>query len=264
VGLIIPGGGFSPTRRGSTPSAPIGERTWAARSYDFDGVDDYVLANGAASVIDFNNDPHTVSVWFKIARGTPAKPLSGLWAFTNSAAGNSRYWLSISATGSVVIYGWGNTGGTYPVGSGGAPVTSGSGLDDDAWHNVIVTYNGSNTLKAYIDGGSPASFTVSAGALTSDTLAFGARRVGGTTDYAANGKIHQLSIYTSELSAAQCAVVYNGGKTVNEAATVPAANHLYRFGSTDNMFPTLVDYSTTPQNGTAVNMTASQQVEDSP
>lgn len=262
MGIIIPGNGFSPTRLGSTPSAPIGERTWVDRSYDFDGTNDYVLTNGAASVIDFNNDPHTVSVWFKIA--PTAVALSGLWAFTNSAASNSRYWLSISATGSVVIYGWGNSGGTYPVGSGGAPVTSGSGLDDDAWHNVIVTYNGSNTLKAYIDGGSPASFTVSAGALTSDTLAFGARRLSGATSYAMNGLIHQLSIYTSELSAAQVAVVYNGGKTTNEAATVPAANHLYRFGSTDNMFPTLVDYSVTPQNGTAVNMTASQQVEDSP
>ena len=97
-----------------------------------------------------------------------------------------------------------------------------------------------------------------------DTLAFGARRLSGATSYAMDGLIHQLSIYTSELSAAQVAVVYNGGKTTNEAATTPAATHLYRFGSTDNMFPTLVDYSVTPQNGTAVNMTASQQVEDSP
>lgn len=262
MGVIIPGGGFSPTRRGSSPSAPMAERTWAARSYDFDGTNDYVEANGAASVIDFNNDPHSVSVWFKIA--PTSVPLSGLWAFTNSSATASRYWLSISASGSVVIYGWGNSGGVYPIGSGGAPVTTGTGLDDDAWHNIVVTYDGSSSLKVYIDGGSPASFTVAAGTLTSDTFTIGARRISGSTTYAADALIHQLSIYDTGLSAAQVAVVYNGGKTVNEAATSPAATHLYRFGSTDNMFPTLVDYSVTPQNGTAQNMTSAQQVEDSP
>ena len=33
------------------------------KSYYFDGVDDYALANGTASIIDFGNAAHSVSVW---------------------------------------------------------------------------------------------------------------------------------------------------------------------------------------------------------
>ena len=54
------------------------------KSYEFDGVDDYVLANGAASAIDFNNSAHSVSVWAKVPPTGVA--LSALWAFTNSSA----------------------------------------------------------------------------------------------------------------------------------------------------------------------------------
>lgn len=232
------------------------------KSYSFDGIDDYVLANGAASVIDFNSGPHTVSVWFKLAPTSVA--LSAMWAFTNSAAATSRYWLSISSGGSVVVYGWGDGSGVYPVGSGGAPVTSGSGLDDDAWHNVVVTYNGSNALNVYIDGGLPASFVVSAGALTSDTLAFGARRLGGATSYAADAKIHQLSIYGSELTAGEVAAVYGGGTPPDETTLTPAPLNYYRFGNGDTLFPTLKDYGSSPQDGTAVNMTVASIVDDAP
>ena len=241
---------------GGGGAAPTG------KSYSFDGVDDYVLANGAASIIDFNSSAHSVSVWFKIA--PTAVALSGLWAFTNSAAATSRYWLSISASGSVVVYGWGNTGGVYPVGSGGAPVTSGSGLDDDAWHNVVVTYNGSNALNIYIDGGAPAAFVISAGTLTSDTFAFGARRLAGATSYAMNGLVHQASMYTSELTAMQVAGIYNNGNSTDETALTPAPDHYYRFGNGDTEFPTLKDYGSSPQDGTAYNMTVASIVDEYP
>jgi len=249
---------WSPFTKTSVGGKPWDETT----SYQFDGVDDYVLANGAASIIDFNNDPHSVSVWFKMAPTSVA--LSAMWAFTNSAAANSRYWMSISASGSVVVYGWGNVGSTYPIGSGGAPVTSGSGLDDGAWHNVVVTYNGSNALKVYIDGGSPASFTVSAGALTSDTLAFGARRLGGATSYAANALLFQSTMYTAEVNADQVALIYNSGRACNEALLPVKPAHFYRFGDGDSSFPTVIDYGSSPANGTAYNMTTASVVQDAP
>tara|TARA_R110002020_G_scaffold50763_1_gene143528 strand:- start:25897 stop:26667 length:771 start_codon:yes stop_codon:yes gene_type:complete len=249
---------WSPIGKASISGKPWDETT----SYQFDGVDDYVLANGAASIIDFNNDPHSVSVWFKMAPTSVA--LSAMWAFTNSAAANSRYWMSISASGSVVIYGWGNTGGTFPIGSGGGPVTAGSGLDDNAWHNVVVTYNGSNALKAYIDGGSPASFTVAAGALTSNVLSFGARRLSGSTSYAANALLFQSTMYTTEVSAGQVALIYNSGRACNEALLPVKPAHFYRFGDGDSSFPTVIDYGSSPANGTAYNMASSAVVQDAP
>lgn len=238
---------------GSTPSGV---------SFQFDGVDDYVAADGAASVIDFNNDAHSVSTWFKMA--PTGVSLSALWAFTNSSATHSRYWLSISSGGSVVVYGWGNVSGTYPIGSGGAPVTSGSGLDDNAWHNIVVTYDGSTALKIYIDGGTPSTFVVGAGALTSDTLTFGARRIGGVTSFAANALVFRTTVYTSELSSGDVALIYNGGQSYNEDLLPTSPDHFYRFGNGDVLFPIVKDYGSTPQNGTAVNMTPQSIVNDAP
>ena len=255
--------------KGLPPWSPMGRYTVSGKpwdettSYQFDGVDDYVLADGAASIIDFNNDPHSVSVWLKMA--PTAVSLSAMWAFTNSAAANSRYWMSISASGAVVIYGWGNVGGVYPIGAGGgASITSGSGLDDNAWHNVVVTYNGSNSLKIYIDGGAPASFTVGAGALTSDVLSFGARRLGGATSYTANALLFQSTMYTSEVSAGQVALIYNSGRACNEALLPVKPAHFYRFGDGDSSFPTVIDYGSSPANGTAYNMTPASVVQDAP
>lgn len=234
------------------------------KSYNFDGVDDYVLANGAASAIDFGNAAHSVSVWFKLARATPAVSLSALWSFTNSGSSSTRYWLAIAANGAVTIYGWGNGSGSYPVGSGGNPVSVGGVLDDDAWHNIVVTYDGSTAMKVYIDGGSPSTIAISAGALTSDTFAFGARRLSDATSYAADCLIHQASVYTVALAASDVAALYNNNRPVDETTLTRKPTNFYKFGNGDVLFPTLKDYGTGAQNGTAYNMAISSIVDGYP
>lgn len=230
----------------------------------FDGAADYIAANGAASVINFNNDPHTISVWFKLA--PTGVTYSALWSFTNSSHSRSRYWMAISAAGAVTIWGWGNTA-NFPIGSGGAAVTAGSNLDDGAWHNVVVTYDGSTDLKVYIDNGSPSSFAVSAGTITSDIFTIGARLLGGAagTDYEGNVNIFQLGIYERELSAADVGNIYNyygPGKGMNEKNfTAVPPKHYYRFGDGDSLMVTqspgvLKDYGTNSSaaDGTEYNM----------
>jgi len=234
------------------------------KSYDFDGVDDYVLANGAASAIDFGNDAHSVSVWFKLARATPAVSLSALWSFTNSGAASTRYWLAISSSGAINLYGWGNGSGSYPIGTGGNPEIIGTGLDDNAWHNIVVTYDGSSAIKVYVDGGSPSTVAVSAGALTADTLAFGARRLSGSTTYAADCLIHQASVYTVALADSDVAALYNNNRPVDEATLTRKPTNFYKFGNGDVRFPTLIDYGTGEQDGTAYNMTLSSIVDGYP
>lgn len=231
------------------------------KSYDFDGVDDYALANGAASAIDFNNTAHTVSVWAKVPPTGVA--LSALWAFTNSAASSSRYWLAITAAGAINLYGWSNSSGVYVFGGAGGAVV-GSGLDDDAWHNIVVTYDGSATLKIYVDGSPPFTVVVGAGTLTSDTLSFGARRVSGATSFPADCLIHQASVYTSELTGAQVAAIYNNNRPVDESALTPSPTNYYRFGNGDTLFPTLKDYGSGGADGTAVNMAPTAIVDDYP
>lgn len=232
------------------------------KSYSFDGVNDYALANGTASVIDFGNAAHSISAWAKVP--PTSDPLQVLWSFSNSSASHCMYMLGVSASGSLWIYGRGNTGGVYPIGSGGSPVVIGSGYDDDAWHNIVVTYDGSTSILVYVDGGTPASVAVSAGAITADTMSFGARRSGGATSYAADCLIHQASVYTSELTAMQVAAVYNNNRPVDETALTPSPENLYKFGNGDTLFPTLKDYGSGAQDGTAYNMTLASIVDDYP
>ena len=246
--MLVGGGGAAP--------APEG------KSYDFDGVDDYVLANGAAALIDFGNTEHSVSIWAKVPPTSAS--LSALWSFTNSGAATTRYWLAISASGAINLYGWGDSSGSYPIGTGGNPVVIGAGLDDGAWHHIVVTYDGSTRIHVYVDGGTPTVVNLSAGALTSDTMAFGARRLSGATSYAADCLIHQASLYTSELTAAQVAAVYNNNRPVNELTLTPAPRHYYRFGNGDVLFPTLKDYGSGGADGTAYNMTISSIVDGYP
>lgn len=232
------------------------------KSYEFDGVDDYVLANGAASAIDFNNSAHSVSVWVKMPPTTD--PLNAVWAFTNSSASSSRYWLAITAAGAVNLYGWSNSAGVYVFGGAGG-VSVGTNLDDDAWHHIAVTYDGATALKIYIDGGAPSTVVVGAGTLDSDIFSFGARRVPGfPTSYASNCYIHQASVYTSELTEAQVAAVYNNNRPVDETGLTPAPTNYYRFGNGDTLFPTLKDYGSGGADGTAYNMLPAAIVDDQP
>jgi hypothetical protein len=231
------------------------------KSYDFDGVDDYVLANGAASAIDFNSTAHTVSVWAKVPPTGVA--LSALWAFTNSAASSSRYWLAITAAGAVNLYGWSNSAGVYVFGGAGGVVV-GSGLDDDAWHNIVVTYDGATALKIYIDGGAPSTVVVGAGTLTSDTFSFGARRVSGVTSFPADCLIHQASVFTVALSDSDVADLYNNNRPIDETTLTRAPTNYYRFGNGDTLFPTLKDYGPGGADGTAVNMAPTAIVDDYP
>ena len=232
------------------------------KSYSFDGVDDYVLANGAASAINFNSSAHSVSVWVKMPPTTD--PLNAVWAFTNSSTTSSRYWLAITAAGAVNLYGWSNSAGVYVFGGAGG-VSIGSDLDDDAWHHITVTYDGATALKVYIDGGTPSTAVVGAGTLNSDIFSFGARAVPGfPISYVAECFIHQASVYTSELTAMQVAAIYNNNRPVDETALTPSPENLYKFGNGDTLFPTLKDYGSGAQDGTAYNMTLASIVDDYP
>jgi len=252
---------WSPYGRTQTGAASSPDAGPTGKSYEFDGVDDYVLANGASGAVDFNNSAHSVSVWTKVPPTTD--PLSAIWAFTNTSASNSRYWLAITAAGAVNLYGWSNSAGVYLFGGAGG-VSVGSGLDDNAWHHITVTYDGATALKIYIDGGPASTVVVGAGTLDSDTFSFGARRVSGATGYAANCFIHQASVYLAELTASQVAAVYNNNRPVDETALAPSPRYYYRFGNGDMLFPTLKNYGSGTGDGTAYNMHPSAIVDDQP
>ncbi len=71
-------------------------------------------------------------------------------------------------------------------------------------------------------------------------------------------------MWTSALTAADVGALYGAGNMPDPRSLPTPPQHLYRFGASDSSFPTLVDYGSAPQDGTAVNMAASDIKKDSP
>jgi hypothetical protein len=246
------------SNKGANLTLPTGERC-----YDFGGTDEHVRADGTCKVINFNNKPHSISVWFKTPAFT-SPAYHALWSFTKSDDSNVRYWCSLAANGTITIFGW-KAGSGRLWGSGSGLALSDAGQDDNEWHHLLVTYNGSDTLKGYFDGGNPTSISVGAGTLIPDTCTIGARLVGGgSISFPVTGKIAQLGIFDYEFSATQAGIVYNSGKCFNERELFP--EHYYTFGDGADFksFPTLIDHGRGGGNGTATNMEAADMVADHP
>lgn len=176
-----------------------GEVYPAVRSILFDGVDEYMDVGSAASSVSFNDTGHTVSCWVKVPE-TAGITYSVIWSFTRSSDAHTRYWLAVSAAGTLIVFAWGD-GSAFPVTAGGA--TCSSAIDDDAWHHVAMTYNGSDTLTCHVDGGAGTTVAVAAGALTPDTMAIGARRVSGATSYPLAGSIADVSVFPRVIDASE-------------------------------------------------------------
>lgn len=244
--------------RSSNLTLPTGDRC-----YNFGGTNEYVRGDGAVKPIEFNSKPHSVSVWFRTpAFTTPA--YHALWSFTKTSDNNVRYWCSLAANGTVRIFGW-KAGSGRLWGSGSGLPLSDAGQDDDAWHHLLVTYNGSDTLKGYFDGGNPTTISVGAGVLLPDVFTIGARLVGGSSlSFPVTGKIAQLAIYDYELSSTKAGIVYNNGKCFNERELFPEHYYIFGNGPDFNNFPELTDLGRGGGNGTATNMEASDIVEDHP
>ena len=173
----------------------------AAKSILFDGVDEYMNANDAASSISFNDTAHTVSCWVKVP-DTAGIAYSVLWAFTRSTDSHARYWLAATAAGVLDVFGWGD-GSSFPVSAGG--VTCSSAIDDDAWHHVAMTYNGSDTLTCHVDGGAGTTVSVGSGSLTPDIMTVGARRVSGVTSFPLAGSVADVSVFPRVIDSSELA-----------------------------------------------------------
>jgi hypothetical protein len=252
------------------------------KSYSFDGVDDYVLANGAAPTVDWDGSSSwSISTWFKDA-GATATPLY-IWSACGSVAATNRFMgISTFVSGGVPYVRFYALQPNAlienvksPSGGGGYVqilATSPNGITpgDGAWHNVTLTVNTTAStaqgVKLYLDGVLAGYAQSSTFTLDFTHFAFGCRvQTNGTAiDSEFPGDIHQSSIYTSELTAAQVAAVYNNNRPVDETALTPAPAHFYKFGNGDTLFPTLKDYGSSPQDGTAYNMLPAAIVDGYP
>ena len=146
-------------RTGTSLSRP--EHYPAGAHMQFDGVSEYVAIDAASSLVAFNDatKTHTIATWFKVPTVTSDAYGDCMWSFSNADSG-ARYWASVNTTGQVKVLMLADSG-TFPIAAVG--LANGTGHDDDAWHSLVVTYNGGDTLTTYVDGGSGATVAVGAG-----------------------------------------------------------------------------------------------------
>lgn len=217
-------------------------------STDFDGEDDYVAIDGAASVIDA--DEGSISLW--AITDTTEENRYYFAAFGDS---NNNISLLFHADTNEVRLSYKGSGST--ISAVYTPVIEGDGL----WHHIVGTWSqGEDEIKLYVDGDlidTTASLGVFDGAVA-------AASIGNDADAGGYflGNIDEVSLWDSALTAANVTTYYNDGfPSALEAQTGLIGWWRMGDGAT---YPTIPDDSTNSNAGTMTNMVAADIVPDVP
>jgi hypothetical protein len=165
-------------------------------SFNFDGSDDYLVTQSNVGISGSN--AYTMNCWFKLdAYGSfPVIMSSG------EIAGYKENSLLIRTDHNTV--GWGNQAGANDFAN-----ASGTTISLDTWYMATLTFNGSDTIKIYINGALDGTKSVSSINITDSVLYVGKRVSGLQLD----GCIDEVAIWNTELSASDVAKL--GSKPLN-------------------------------------------------
>jgi hypothetical protein len=177
---------------GNSNSGNINGATWTTgkigSALNFDGVDDYVLANNDISL---NPNYLTTSLWFKIDNFVDN---TGLIAKGDNS--NRQYWEWIyQGNISLEIDEGGHHNYLYP-------------LQSDVWYYLTITYDGSN-VKTFINGDEVSSILQSTGTILADDDSLYIGKLLGYVSF--DGTIDDVRIYNYALSATEISDLYNLG-----------------------------------------------------
>lgn len=174
----------------------------------FDGVNESV---GFGNILSFERtDPFSLECWYK---GTYAGGFGSLICKQDlGAAPRTGYSMALTNSGADITFLLINT----VVGAGNRIQisTTTASMNDDAWHQVIVTYDGSSSASGcniWIDGIDTAFNTIydnlSATIVTTNQLEFGMRN---NNNYL-SGTLDECAVYSVALTSDQVAFRYNAG-----------------------------------------------------
>lgn len=178
-------------------------------SVDFDGVDDYMTVTDAdeLSFGDASTDsPFSISAWVKADSWVKFRLVN-----KGVNTSNREFQFGGDGSGGLFLYLFDLTNTVYIA--RGYNTTLHTGI----WYHVVCTYSGGGTptdIKVYVDGSQVDNTSLSSASPytamhnTSSNIEVGT--IGFVPDYA-NGKIEELAIIGSELSAAQVSAIYNNG-----------------------------------------------------
>ncbi len=191
------GNNYIGTKNGG-PTQVIGKIDKALK---FDGVNDYV---DFGDVLDMERTDHrTFAFWVKMPSGAGSRFIIAKQNNNNPADSNNGigYNIVTSSSGSLIFSLINNQAGV----SNWLGVTGTTNIQDNNWHYVAVTYDGSSSasgVKIYIDGVSD-TLTINSNTLTATTLSAEPLRIGcraGCSFSRFNGAIDEVYIYNKVLT----------------------------------------------------------------
>ncbi|MBD3260062.1 hypothetical protein GF371_05570, partial [Candidatus Woesearchaeota archaeon] len=141
----------------------------------------------------------TNSNWGGINTATCGGPTQNMSIICEEASSITGYAYSVSTSG----------GGEFIINSGGTVynVTAGGNINDDAWHHLVATFDGSE-MKIYIDGSLQNNNSAYSGSLpTGSGIYLGRNFTEGDPVYF-NGTMDEVRIYNRALSAEQIDALY--------------------------------------------------------
>jgi len=188
-------------------------------SMSFDGTDDYISAGSGSGITGSN--PFSMSAWFKLASAPSGYPMILSTGRANSTNENILY---VSPSYKL---GWGNSSVNADF-----PNSSGTTLSLNTWYHGVVTFNGSNTIKIYVNGSLDGSKTDVSGVNIEDIdIVIGARTNNGNTgkELYFDGFIDEVGIWDTELTSTQVSEIYSatGTNLTKDLSTVSGSNLKY-------------------------------------
>jgi hypothetical protein len=234
----VPGGGGASAWNGNTYSV------------DFDGTNDH--ASTAFVTNDYNlKDGFTVSLWVNLDSVSGTQDFFGRYG-----EGTARFYFGTSGSNLRVAIGT-----SYDTSS------FSHGLSTGSWSHVAYTFTGGSggTFTYYVNGSSVGtiSFTWTNDQSAYEPMHIGALKNGSNTNQnPTNGKLDEMAIFNSALSASQITNIYRGESDGGSGGTNGKPGDLttfspvawYRMGDNDSgSGTTITDQGSGGNNGTLTN-----------
>lgn len=164
-------------------------------SFNFDGSDDYLETQSKLGISGSN--AFTMSAWIKLDHLDANQTI----IFSGEITTNKENLLLIRDSNKV---GWNNQGSNDFANSSGTTISA------DTWYHIAVTFNGSDTIKIYLNGSLDGSKTDCSSVNITDTNFMIGQRTDGLPF---DGNIDEVAVWNAELSASTIAKL--GSKPVD-------------------------------------------------
>jgi len=198
-------------------------------SVDFDGTNDYMDAG--------NDNSLSISGALSVSAWIYADSLNGYPMFLSKRASASGHAYQFYSNGGKINY------------NNGTIVQSSGTISTGAWTHVAVTFNGAGAVAFYINGSSAGTATAaSSNPTNSGSLSIGRAYNGNYF----NGKMDEVSLFNSVLSASNISDIYNSGVPTDISSLSPVG--WWRMGDDDGgTGTTITDQGSGGNDGTLTN-----------